>query len=333
MQTKSRLLAASTKVLVVYIVIVLSSYASAESTDASKSIATGNGLLSATAGIVSGFTITAKDESGVRRTSGGDEFIVELEGTRSISGSVTDSLDGTYDVSYTPTKSGNYEASITSDKLFTASHVNGSPLTITVNPALTDFDTSIVFGEGLSIATAGVTSSFSIQVKDTFNNLRLQGGDNFTAQLSKSLAPIVLSASIVDNADGTYQVSYLPKVEGQYNLGIYLGTDQKTSSVYVEPGVICAAMSVVNGLSLTIGTAGFTASFTIQAKDSFDNVRTLGVDNFIVRLNGPATEEHNVLARYLGASPNTNLGRWTVAYRTTKSGNFGKCFIKVCCLD
>ena len=191
---------------------------------------------------------------------------------------------------------------------------------------------SIVFGEGLSIATAGVTSSFSIQVKDTFNNLRLQGGDNFTAQLSKTLAPIVLSASIVDNADGTYQVSYLPKIEGQYNLGIFLGTDQKTSSVYVEPGVICAAMSVVNGLSLTIGTAGFTASFTIQAKDSFDNVRTLGVDNFIVRLNGPATEEHNVLARYLGASPNTNLGRWTVAYRTTKSGNFGKCFIKVCCL-
>ena len=80
MQRKSRLLAASPKVLVVCIVIVLSSYASAESTDASKSIATGNGLLSATAGIVSGFTITAKDESGVRRTSGGDEFIVELEG-------------------------------------------------------------------------------------------------------------------------------------------------------------------------------------------------------------------------------------------------------------
>ena len=36
----------------------------------------------------------AQDESGVRRTSGGDEFIVELEGTRSISGSVVDNLDG-----------------------------------------------------------------------------------------------------------------------------------------------------------------------------------------------------------------------------------------------
>ena len=35
-----------------------------------------------------------QDESGVRRTSGGDEFIVELEGTRPITGSVTDNLDG-----------------------------------------------------------------------------------------------------------------------------------------------------------------------------------------------------------------------------------------------
>ena len=35
-----------------------------------------------------------QDESGVRRTSGGDEFIVELEGTRSISGDIVDNLDG-----------------------------------------------------------------------------------------------------------------------------------------------------------------------------------------------------------------------------------------------
>ncbi len=39
-----------------------------------------------------------QDESGVRRTSGGDEFIVELEGTRPITGSVTDNLDGMWSV-------------------------------------------------------------------------------------------------------------------------------------------------------------------------------------------------------------------------------------------
>jgi len=38
--------------------------------------------------------IFSQDESGVRKTSGGDEFIVELEGTRSISGNIVDMLDG-----------------------------------------------------------------------------------------------------------------------------------------------------------------------------------------------------------------------------------------------
>ena len=60
----------------------------------------------ATAGVLAQFTVTAKDESGVRRTSGGDDFVVELEGTRSVTGSVIDNLDGTYPVSYTVTKSG-----------------------------------------------------------------------------------------------------------------------------------------------------------------------------------------------------------------------------------
>ena len=80
--------------------------ANAELTDATKSLASGSGLQYATAGVLAQFTVTAKDESGVRRTSGGDDFVVELEGTRSVTGSVIDNLDGTYPVSYTVTKSG-----------------------------------------------------------------------------------------------------------------------------------------------------------------------------------------------------------------------------------
>lgn len=67
-------------------IISLAALVSSESTDATKSLATGTGLQYATSGVLAQFTVTAKDESGVRRTSGGDEFIVELEGTRSISG-------------------------------------------------------------------------------------------------------------------------------------------------------------------------------------------------------------------------------------------------------
>ena len=90
----------------IYFISTITSLAHAELTDATKSLAAGSGLQYATAGVLSQFTITAKDESGVRRTSGGDDFVVELEGTRSVSGSVVDNLDGTYPVSYTVTKSG-----------------------------------------------------------------------------------------------------------------------------------------------------------------------------------------------------------------------------------
>jgi len=102
----------SSLVFLLCYVSTISKVAQAELTDATKSLATGSGLQYATAGVLAQFTVTAKDESGVRRTSGGDDFVVELEGTRSVSGSVIDNLDGTYPVSYTITKSGNYEGSV-----------------------------------------------------------------------------------------------------------------------------------------------------------------------------------------------------------------------------
>ena len=119
------------------------SNSTAEATDATKSESSGNGLQFATAGVLAQFTVTAKDESGVRRTSGGDEWIVELDGTRSITGSVVDNLDGTYQVSYTATKSGSYEAGVKLAKSggLTGSYVENvwffyTPVKVTVDPQI-----------------------------------------------------------------------------------------------------------------------------------------------------------------------------------------------------
>jgi len=131
-------------VLVVALLALLApAVVNAEATDATKSESSGNGLQFATAGVLAQFTVTAKDESGVRRTSGGDEWIVELDGTRSIGGSVVDNLDGTYQVSYTATKSGSYEAGI---KLAKSGGLTGSyfenvwffytPVKVTVDPQI-----------------------------------------------------------------------------------------------------------------------------------------------------------------------------------------------------
>jgi hypothetical protein len=61
----------------------------AQFTDGARSLATGSGLQYATTGVLAQFTITAIDESGLRRTLGGDDFVVELDGTRTLSGSVS----------------------------------------------------------------------------------------------------------------------------------------------------------------------------------------------------------------------------------------------------
>ena len=60
----------------------------AQYTDGARSLATGTGLQYATTGVLAQFTITAIDESGLPRTLGGDDFVVELDGTRTLSGSV-----------------------------------------------------------------------------------------------------------------------------------------------------------------------------------------------------------------------------------------------------
>jgi len=211
---------------------------------------------------------------------------------------------------------------IASDQLFMSSHVVGSPFTIGTEPAATDFSTSIIYGEGLTIATAGVPSSFTVQVKDSFKNLRNQGGDEIQSQLASVGTGAVVNPKIVDNGDGTYTGSFQPTVQGLYDLSVFLGSSIKTSAVLVEPGAVCSANSYTNGLSLTVATAGYSATFTIQSKDAFKNLRTLGSDNFVVRLHGPGSEEHNVRSNYIGAAPNSNLGRFTVSFRATQSGDF-----------
>jgi len=82
----------------------------------SSCIATGAGLSVATAGTSASFTITARDSAGNRRSSGGDTFLIALDGFVDLatydSTSVTDQLNGIYAASYVVTRSGAYGLSV-----------------------------------------------------------------------------------------------------------------------------------------------------------------------------------------------------------------------------
>jgi hypothetical protein len=214
-----------------------------------------------------------------------------------------------------------YLKAVPSSYLAQSADVLSSPFMVTVKPDVTDFAVSKMAGVALSIATAGVESQFVLQAKDTWGNTITAGGDQYLVHIA-SVGGSVLEGVVEDNGDGTYGVSYTPSVQGTYDVNVYLGSSSKTSTLLVEPGSICATTSVTNGLSLTVATAGFAATFTIQAKDAFKNVRTLGDNNFVMRVSGPGGEVHNNPAGYIGVSPNTNLGRYTIAYKSTQSGAF-----------
>jgi len=208
-----------------------------------------------------------------------------------------------------------------SANLAVASQVQGSPYNVTVMPDVTDFAVSTMVGQALTISSAGVLSAFTIQAKDTSGNLRTTGGDQFLVHVA-AVGGMATDGVVQDFNNGTYVATYMPTAQGVYDIRVYMGSSDKFTTLFVQPGAACAATSLVNGLGLTVSTGGFAATFTIQAKDAFKNLRTLGTNEFFARLIGPGTEAHNNPATYIGVSPASNLGRFSIAYRPTRSGNF-----------
>lgn len=80
---------------------------------------------------------------------------------------------------------------------------------------------------------------------------------------------------MVDNKDGTYTVTYTPKVAGDnYVLSIKaegLPIKADPFTVSVKPGEFSAAHSTAHGPGLSSAEAGLPAVFTVQLQDQFGN--------------------------------------------------------------
>jgi len=216
-----------------------------------------------------------------------------------------------------------------SSNLARSEDIRASPFAVAVKADVTDWSNSMMQGVALTLGTSGAAASFTISSKDAWGNTRTEGGDQYLAHIA-SVGGTVFEGTVVDATDGTYTVGYTPTAQGAYDIKVYLGSSEKSATLLVEPGATCAATSVITGGALTIATAGYSATFTIQAKDSWKNVRTVDGSEFFVQVTGPGTEKHRNPMRYIGSysedplatSPSTNLGRYTVAYRSTQSGTF-----------
>uniref|UniRef100_A0A4W4DVE2 Calponin-homology (CH) domain-containing protein n=1 Tax=Electrophorus electricus TaxID=8005 RepID=A0A4W4DVE2_ELEEL len=129
--------------------------------------------------------------------------------------------DGTHTVNYTPGQEGPYTVSVK----YADKDVPRSPFKVHSGPA---HDASKVRASGPGLDPAGVSASlpveFTIDARDAGEGL-------LTVQiLDPEGKP--KKASIHDNKDGTYTVSYVPDVTGRYTITIKYGGDQIPYSPY-----------------------------------------------------------------------------------------------------
>ena len=332
------------------------------------------GLDPPTAGVMFTFYVQARDYFGNNLTSGNITFDIQLRsdpvnppakikhalfgfntGSDARLGtpgtSITQTLnkdgsgveDGTFLITLFSQESGVRSFSIQSPAEEGSQHIRGSPFVIDVLPDASLPGNTIVDGQGLSEATAGVRETIFIQARDQFGNNRRNGGDTLTMETSgwnMRIADCVLGrpectymASIIDSRDGSYNASYMITYSAVYQWRIAIeGVNVWNHNLQTyEPWAVLtsAAQSYPPYCTFTgIGRYGGyllqRITFSIKTRDQFYNERTDGAlwrrDNFEVTIVGAsdfALEYNTVLVPNI-TDPNT--GVYDVAYQTTVSG-------------
>jgi len=278
-----------------------------------NSYAEGPGLEKGQANYPATFKIYSVNSDGEQLKSGGDPFAVAVEGPvpgEAVEPSVIDNGDGTYDVTYTPTKPGDYTVAV----FLFDKQIRDLPKTIHFKPDADPTQTQ-VFGPGLESGQAEEKLQFKIVAKDSEGNQRSDGGDNFLVSIDgvESIVP-----QVMDNGDGTYDVTYDTKEPGDYVVNVLLDGNKQVSgvpkTVHIKPAA-SPHNSYAEGEGLERAFDNEPARFVIHAVDPKGNHRTDGGDAFHVAVHGPhgsipVTVEDN------------NDGTYQVEYAPTLAGDY-----------
>jgi len=245
-------------------------------------------------------------------TVGGDPFAVSVAGPHdtTVDPSITDNGDGTYTVSYTPTAPGDYNVSV----FLLDKEIKDFPKHVHFKPSASPEKTEVQ-GPGLKNGQAEKPAVFKITARDPEGHQRTDGGDNFEVHVD---GPVKVTPKIVDNGNGTYDVTYQTAEPGDYKVNVTL--DGKPVAhlpvdVHIRP-TPSAHNSYADGPGLTKGEVfdNEPAKFTIHAKDPKGNPLTQGGDDFKVDIHGPVPVHPHVV--------DNNDGTYTVTYDPTEAGDY-----------
>jgi hypothetical protein len=230
---------------------------------------------------------------------------------------------------------------IRSDRLFQRLDVPNGPSGLHVQPAVTCAAESTAKAPGLTLSTAGVDASFTIQSKDAYENLREDTSGVFTLSIHGSGGSPYVAGSVMAAAPSTeakYTASYNLQNAKGYEVFVKHGNENIKGSPFtltVKPAQSCGSRSTIQGTGLTAAALSPAKSaFTIQARDEYGNARTQGTPTDtdyvvrVVRTSGTNLQGTNGLPPFygstaVGTSPTlhasfntaTNDGRFAGSYQ------------------
>jgi len=272
--------------------------------DPHQCVAYGPGLETAEQYKPANFTIEARNKLGQKIPHGGHPFTAKCKGPfgEDIPVDLVDNGDGTFSATYVPILAGNHviEVRLKED------NIKDSPFTVPVEWSSEFAHPHLSYAEGPGLVDGinktrqNEPSHFTIFAVDKNGNRKTTGGDLFAVDIEDPLFDQV-PATVVDNGDGTYGVTYQAKEPGTNNISIYLrNTLQPTFYEHIKdspkPVTIKSGTDpskcTAQGPGLVDGIEDiYPAEFKVQARDRNGNPITEGGEPFKAVVRDPNGKE------------------------------------------
>ena len=255
----------------------------------SVSYTEGAGASVAGAGVTTTFNVVNRDRFGNAHSSNLYNEIVYARYKKDqgspvwTDATVADLGNGKFSVTYTIEASELHALEVKIGKNTTQrplEHVSGSPYNLNIVPGPTVASQSIAYGPGLSsgFAVNELPQTFYIQARDQYGNNRTEPNEAFSVEYlhisSGSVSLATLNFTTVDNR-AVFSSKKVVTRSGDYDItvkhaGTQIGINGKTR-VTAVPGPAAPLMSTATGMGTTNARTAIPATFTVQARDRFNN--------------------------------------------------------------
>nr|XP_046260518.1 tripartite motif-containing protein 45 [Scatophagus argus]XP_046260519.1 tripartite motif-containing protein 45 [Scatophagus argus]XP_046260520.1 tripartite motif-containing protein 45 [Scatophagus argus]XP_046260521.1 tripartite motif-containing protein 45 [Scatophagus argus] len=102
-----------------------------------------------------------------------------------------------------------------------AGEVEGYPVVGVINSKTVDLSKCTIVGEGLQRGMEGQQAHFTLVCRDTSGQQMAHGGEHVLVSIvHKEKKSCAVEATVTDNSDGSYSVSYAPKEPGVYSVWV-----------------------------------------------------------------------------------------------------------------